>query len=484
MVFLFLISSNQARMLQAQEPAFFAGNRAARFEVHSGYFHYVFLCRSTVEFQAQFVRPSLPLPPSEPAICWPVGAVKMVKTNGKFEGGPQALGTLVVSEHNLRFVPGAGHEDQYIDFRKGEARFERQPGNNFAFFGTTELFYKIAFMSLCASCQPGSSVPVDAAAAQLDLEYGLFQESLSTFDSAMRRAEEWTSDTRIRVGPENQPGVLDPPESMGLYSDLNGRLAGLCPDLAKACIQSFAKYQACMNTSQRDQGCGAVPSCTVDCRLGQADLRSLNAAVCVQRDQTQGTLIPDWSAELRKTDPARPIRPYQPAALDVEATPTKSTFANVGCGVKQSYLRASMPPPSSGFGVAGMEGLSVFGGPGGAHTVPADPKRVAISAGVALGMLLQKVTPVYPPVAKAARVQGTVILQGTINKEGAISELRIVDGPALLQEAAMDAVKQWRYRPFLLKDEPVEVTTTINVVFTLGDSPSAPQAPPAPSSQP
>jgi len=83
-------------------------------------------------------------------------------------------------------------------------------------------------------------------------------------------------------------------------------------------------------------------------------------------------------------------------------------------------------------------------------------------------MLLPKTQPVYPPIAKAARVSGTVVLQATISKTGTIENLRIINGPAMLQQAAMDAVKSWRYRPYLLNNEPVEVETTVNVIFTLG----------------
>ena len=135
-------------------------------------------------------------------------------------------------------------------------------------------------------------------------------------------------------------------------------------------------------------------------------------------------------------------------------------------------------PPAQGFGVAGMEGLSggsaggvmgsVFGN-GAAPKVKAEaPKKVNISAGVAVGMLLQKTTPIYPPIAKAARVSGTVVLQATISKSGSIENLKVVSGPAMLQQAALDAVRTWRYRPYLLNNEPVEVETTVNVIFTLG----------------
>ena len=63
---------------------------------------------------------------------------------------------------------------------------------------------------------------------------------------------------------------------------------------------------------------------------------------------------------------------------------------------------------------------------------------------------------------------GTVVLQATISKTGTIEDLHVVSGPAMLQQAAMDAVRTWRYRPYLLNNEPVEVETTVNVIFTLG----------------
>ena len=82
--------------------------------------------------------------------------------------------------------------------------------------------------------------------------------------------------------------------------------------------------------------------------------------------------------------------------------------------------------------------------------------------------LTNKVTPQYPPIAKTAHVSGTVILHAIISKDGSIQELQYVSGPPLLMKAAMDAVKEWRYKPTMLNGEPVEVDTTIDVVFTLG----------------
>jgi periplasmic protein TonB len=101
--------------------------------------------------------------------------------------------------------------------------------------------------------------------------------------------------------------------------------------------------------------------------------------------------------------------------------------------------------------------------------VRAAPKGpTPVSSGVMTGKLIDKVTPFYPAMARAARVQGTVVLQAVISKTGTIENLRVESGPALLQQAAIDAVKQWRYQPYLLDGQAVEVETTVSVVFTLG----------------
>ena len=75
-----------------------------------------------------------------------------------------------------------------------------------------------------------------------------------------------------------------------------------------------------------------------------------------------------------------------------------------------------------------------------------DLQKVHISAGVAVGLLIQKTVPVYPPIAKAAHVSGTVVLVATISKTGEVEDLHAVSGPAMLQQAAQEAVKTWRYK--------------------------------------
>jgi TonB family protein len=100
------------------------------------------------------------------------------------------------------------------------------------------------------------------------------------------------------------------------------------------------------------------------------------------------------------------------------------------------------------------------------------PRRIIVAPHVMIGNLLKKVQPDYPPIAQAAHVAGTVVLQATIGKDGRIENLRVVSGPAMLQQASLDAVKKWVYKPYTLNGEPVEVETTINVIFGLTPTPN------------
>jgi protein TonB len=97
----------------------------------------------------------------------------------------------------------------------------------------------------------------------------------------------------------------------------------------------------------------------------------------------------------------------------------------------------------------------------------ATPQRVRVSQGVSQGLLVRKVNPTYPPLARQARIQGTVVLQAEISKTGDIQNLRLISGHPMLAPAAIEAVKQWKYKPYLLNGEPVEVETQVQVNFTL-----------------
>jgi protein TonB len=92
-------------------------------------------------------------------------------------------------------------------------------------------------------------------------------------------------------------------------------------------------------------------------------------------------------------------------------------------------------------------------------------QRVHISQGVTKGLLIYKVEPTYPPLAQQARIQGVVVLTAIIGKDGNIQNLQVVGGHPMLAPAAIEAVKHWRYKPFLLNGQPVEVETTVTVTF-------------------
>lgn len=96
------------------------------------------------------------------------------------------------------------------------------------------------------------------------------------------------------------------------------------------------------------------------------------------------------------------------------------------------------------------------------------PSKVRVSSGVAQGLLIRQAKPAYPPIALQARIQGTVVLQAVIARDGTVRDPHVISGHPLLVPAALDAVKLWRYKPYLLNDQPVEVDTQINVNFTLG----------------
>jgi protein TonB len=101
------------------------------------------------------------------------------------------------------------------------------------------------------------------------------------------------------------------------------------------------------------------------------------------------------------------------------------------------------------------------------QSAPATIPQVRVSGALQAARLIRRVEPVYPVLARQARISGTVELAGVIGTSGQIRELRVVSGPALLVQSALDAVRQWIYQPTLLGGKPVEVITTISVIFRL-----------------
>ena len=139
------------------------------------------------------------------------------------------------------------------------------------------------------------------------------------------------------------------------------------------------------------------------------------------------------------------------------------------------FKEAELPPDV--INNSGQQG-GVFGGiPGGNITStamappppkPTAPARIKQGGNVTAASIITQTRPVYPPLARQARIQGNVVLHAIIDKDGKVAQLEVISGHPLLVQAALDAVKQWRYKPTLLNGDPVEVDTTITVTFTMG----------------
>ena len=160
------------------------------------------------------------------------------------------------------------------------------------------------------------------------------------------------------------------------------------------------------------------------------------------------------------------VKPVKVIAVSKMAAPTVIP--------KKIEIAKDEPPPAVNPndtpGVAGGTGDVLGGigtGPAAPPPPPAAPKRITVGGNVQAASLVNKVEPQYPAIAKTAHVSGTVVLHAIIAKDGSVEKLQFVSGPALLMASAMGAVKEWRYRPTMLNGQPVEVDTTVQVVFSL-----------------
>jgi protein TonB len=169
-----------------------------------------------------------------------------------------------------------------------------------------------------------------------------------------------------------------------------------------------------------------------------------------------------------------PQQPHEQTAARTYA-PLNTQFTApriISIGIPRSDSRDDAPNMQIAFDSPGQgipDGSRLFRGPQGGPSVQLVERKgpVRISS-TELVSLVQKTIPVYPAIAKTAGIQGTVVLEAVISKSGTIENLRVVSGSPMLQRAAMDAVKQWRYKPFVLNGEPIEVETTVNVEFRMG----------------
>ena len=157
----------------------------------------------------------------------------------------------------------------------------------------------------------------------------------------------------------------------------------------------------------------------------------------------------------------------------IKTNPVTPTVIPKKIEIEKDQAAPDAAPSPQDNGIPGGTGDVLGGIAGNGPAMPPPPKpqtpqRVTLGGQVEAAKLINKVSPQYPEVAKSAHVTGTVVLRAVISKSGDIRQLQLVSGPPLLAKAAMDAVTQWRYRPTVLNGQPVEVDTTIDVVFSLG----------------
>jgi periplasmic protein TonB len=134
-----------------------------------------------------------------------------------------------------------------------------------------------------------------------------------------------------------------------------------------------------------------------------------------------------------------------------------------------SGMTGGVPGGVAGGSMGGVLG-GVIGGVGTAAPPPPKPKLTGplrVGGNVQSARIINRVQPVYPPLARQTRISGTVRLHAIIGKDGTVQQLEVMSGHPLLQQAALDAVRQWRYQPTLLNGDPVDVDTTIDVIFSL-----------------
>lgn len=167
--------------------------------------------------------------------------------------------------------------------------------------------------------------------------------------------------------------------------------------------------------------------------------------------------------------------PQQPQKLTVD-TATMQNQLNAPSRISSDLKKPAQPdaPPAGGFTASGLDSgntlgaTRLFADKSGPRVRPDIPSRVEISTAQAMEMLTRKTDPVFPSIAKSARVSGTVKVQILVGKDGTVQSLHVVDGPRLLQSAATDAVKSWRFRPYTISNQTVEMQTTVNILFKLG----------------
>jgi protein TonB len=232
----------------------------------------------------------------------------------------------------------------------------------------------------------------------------------------------------------------------------------------------------------------AVPAPTMEVSQLPEDVAPTRARSTVTVPKSTPAATTAAAAQIRSDATPRPVQKNaklsreSAAMMDVQLhTPSRLRM--------RAALAEQADLPPGGLAAVEIPGLenskairTVFGSPkqprvqiGSQQVIkPKDPKEqiesqraISVSSGVALGLLIQKTQPAYPLFAKTAHVSGTVALAAAISKTGNVESLRVLSGPAALRKSALDAVSTWRFKPYMLNNQPTAIETTINLHFSL-----------------
>lgn len=335
-------------------------------------------------------------------------------------------------------------------------RFEQSPGyfHYAAFCRTPKAF---------TAQMPKSGLPLD----QIEYGIGWYVRGSVTRTAGAAGVASPEVDGRIVVSPHHVRFVPSSPQFAGQYFDIPHGEVELehspgHPDAVlkgKDVALSFQLRKICLT-----------------CQVGAPVPPGLNAALLDQEFALLSDTLTQFESGWRKTyrlskggsaevasgnRPASTEHPARESKRPGNSDPAESPAISFEpskqvnpASLATSHTRASISPPTMGLPSA---------------------RPVRITSGAADGLLVKKVPPSYPLDAKLVRLEGTVVVKAVIDRSGEVSEVNALSGPPLLESAAIDAVKQWQYRPYAVNGEPVDVETTIEVVFALDGSHPAPR---------
>jgi len=274
---------------------------------------------------------------------------------------------------------------------------------------------------------PNSSTPIDAGlrvpmkAAALDQVYGKFHEIAA--QEIDRKTKEYVSNAAVGSTCSRNPD--------------------LCSNFAKQDIEQRLRSQRIVVVAQGDLESLRIDSLLLVDYDTEAVLLKLDGPI-------QGLSNASWRFSIGPV----PAKPVEPVSADSQATPTTAASAE--------------PVTSPGQNAQGSKSGNIGESASGASTASKTPTtRAVVPGNVTAAAIVTQTRPEYPPQAMANHVQGEVVLHAVIDKEGKISEVQVLSGDDLLAQSAIEAVRQWRYKPMLIDGEPKEVDTTITVTFSL-----------------